>query len=674
MRRSVCYCEPNIAFAGETNTWTFVYTSSIDLPKGTKFKFDILSKGRGIDWEVPTTNLKQNACVIFAKLEDGKILQAKAIDSPNCFTPSFEFVLSSKLESGSPLSIVMGSSKGTKNGGITAQALAQRRRSFHLYIDPKGKGYNEEPEVFTLDVKGNKLKTIRVLSPSFVTRNKRFDVIVRFEDEYGNLTNNADPETLIELSYENLRENLNWKLFIPETGFISLPNLYFNEPGVYKIQLLNTQTKERFYSAPIMCFAENAKNLFWGELHGESEKVDSTENIENYLRHFRDDKALNFCAMSPFESQEETPNEIWKLITQNVLEFDEPDRFTAFLGLQWVGAKGQEGIRQIIYTKDGKQILRKKDPKYSSLEKIYKTFSPKEIISIPSFTMGKVYDFDFSKFNPEYERVVEIYNSWGSSECSQKEGNPLPIMAEGKGGIGESIEGSIQKALQKNCRFGFVAGGMDDRGVYSTCYASDQVQYPPGLTAILSQEHTKAAIAEALYNRNCYATTGERIIVGFTLAGLPMGSETTTAVKYGLKVNRHLNGYVAGTAKIAKIEIIRNGKVIKTIDDINAYSTNFTYDDLMPLEKVVIHNKEKKASDSKPPFVYYYIRVTQEDGHMAWSSPIWVDLVEGATVQKAARRPLLKSAKKPLILDLEDDEDDEEEETLDEDDDDYDDA
>ena len=30
-----------------------------------------------------------------------------------------------------------------------------------------------------------------------------------------------------------------WKLFIPETGFITLPNLYFNEPGVYKIQLKN---------------------------------------------------------------------------------------------------------------------------------------------------------------------------------------------------------------------------------------------------------------------------------------------------------------------------------------------------------------------------------------------------------------------------------------------------
>ena len=78
--------------------------------------------------------------------------------------------------------------------------------------------------------------------------------IVRFEDEFGNLTNNAPEDTLIELSHEHLRENLNWKLFVPETGFISLPNLYFNEAGIYTIQLVNSKTKEIFRSAPISVF------------------------------------------------------------------------------------------------------------------------------------------------------------------------------------------------------------------------------------------------------------------------------------------------------------------------------------------------------------------------------------------------------------------------------------
>lgn len=651
MRRSICYSEPNTALAGEKNTWLFVYTAATPLPKGAKLKFDIQSKGRDIDWELPSVNLKKTSNVIFGHLENGKILQAKEIAVPDNYAPQYEFVLPTELPAGGAFSIVIGSpdghAKNEKTHGNKAQQNTQRRRSFLLYIDPVGKGNYQDAETFTIDIRGNILKSIRVLSPSFITRNKRFDVIVRFEDEFGNLTSNAPEDTLIELSHEHLRENLNWKLFIPETGFISLPNLYINEPGDYTIQLLNTKTKEVFRSPPIKCFNENNKHLFWGLLHGESERIDSTENIESCLRHFRDEKALNFYGTSSFENQEETTNELWKLITQNIGDFDEADRFTTLTGFQWVGTNSSEGLRHMIYNKDLKQILRKKDPKYSTLKKIYKAFNPKEMISIPSFTMAKGYEYDFKDYDPEFERVVEIYNAWGSSECTAKEGNLRPIAVEGKKGLTETANGSIQNALQRNCRFGFVAGGLDDRGIFSDLFEGDQIQYSPGLTAIIATEHTRAAIFEALYNRSCYATTGERIVVGLSIAGSPMGSELSTLTKHGLLVNRHLVGYVAGTTQLEKVEIIRNGKVIHTIIP-EGYSTNFTYDDMVPLEKAIID-----AKDKKPPFAYYYIRALQQDGHMAWSSPIWVDYVPGSATGKSKIKALPPKGKKVQIIEEE---------------------
>lgn len=659
MRRSICYCEPNGASAGEINTWTFVYTPSISLPKGTRLRFDLASKGRDIDWEVPSANLKKGNNVIFARLENGKILQAKEVDNPESFTPFYDFLLTSELEAGSTFSIIVGDPSGNskdKKQGNRAQNNAQRRRTFLLSIDTVGKGHFGDPEVFSMDVRGNRLSAIRVLTPSFVARNKRFDVIVRFEDEFGNLTNDAPEDTLIELSHEHLRENLKWKLFVPETGFIALPNLYFNEPGIYTIQLVNTKNKSVFRSPPIKCFSENNRHLFWGLIHGESERIDSTENIESCLRHFRDDKALNFFATSSFESQEETPNETWKNIVQNVTEFDENDRFSTFLSVQWIGESKEEGMRQLLFTKDNKQIVRRKDPKYTTLKKIYKSFTPKELISIPSFTMGKGLDFDFSNFNPEFERVVEIYNAWGSSECTKKEGNPKPILSRGKSGVQEAADGSIQKALQKNCRFGFVAGGLDDRGAYTDFFDSDQEQYSPGLTAIITPEHSRASLAEALYNRSCYATTGEHIILGLYVAGASMGSEISTANKQGLLINRHLSGYVAGTTDLKHVELIRNGKVIKTFTA-DGYSLDFTYDDMTPLEKVAFPSKDKA-----PPFVYYYLRVTQEDGHMAWSSPIWVDLLPPAprdTSKKAAKGAKLATPPPEAIEDDLDEDDDE---------------
>ncbi|MDP1879649.1 MAG: DUF3604 domain-containing protein [Parachlamydiaceae bacterium] len=657
MRRSICYCEPAYALAGESKTWKFIFVLSSKLPKGARLKFDLQSNGREIDWEIPTVNMKKSENVIYALLPNGKILSPSEIEVQDSIVPQFEFVLGAPLNAGDTIMIIIGSkdleSPKKEKGGNRAQTTSQRRRPFLLYIDPTGKGYFDEPEVFTMDVRGSKLSNLRILTPSFVVKNKRFDVVVRFEDEYGNLTNNAPEDTLIELSHEYIRENLNWKLFVPETGFISLPNLYFNEEGIYTIKLTINNTKKEFCSSPIKCFSASERQLFWGLLHGESDRFDSTENIENCLRHIRDDKAFNFFGVSPFESIEETPNDVWKQISQNITEFNEDERFNTFIGFQWAGEPKSEGVRVLVYNKDSKPILRKKELKSNTLKKIHKSFAPKEIISIPSFTMAKGAEYSFDQFDPDYERVVEIYNAWGSSEMSKKEGNSRPITSTN--GYTEYAEGSIQKALARNCRFGFVAGGLDDRGIYGDLFESDQEQYSPGLTAIIATAQTKEAMMEAIYQRSCYATTGERIIVGLYLAGVPMGKEISTAEKPGLVMNRHLSGYVAGTTKLKTVEIIRNGKVIHSYQP-NNYSLEFAYDDLTPLEKVTISTKDKK-----PPFAYYYLRVIQEDGHIAWSSPIWVDYIPLSSLPKTQNKRLQsKPVVQPETLAMEFDDEDEE--------------
>lgn len=665
MRRSICYTEPSVALAGEVNTWKFIYTTATKLPKGTRIKFDLMSQGRPIDWESPETNLRKTSNVIYMRVDDGKPIPAKEVEVPERYEPQYEFILPDAVAAGSNINIIIGSPKDKENtfvkSGTQAQLTSQRRRTFLLYIDTTGKGRFAEPEMFHMDIKGNELKTIKILAPSFVVKNRRFDVIVRFEDEYGNLTNNAPEDTLIDLSYENIRDNLNWKLFVPETGFLTVPNLYFNEEGVFTVKLRDTHTKADYYSSPIKCFAENDKHLYWGLLHGESERYDSTENIESCLRHMRDEKGLHYYGLSPFESAEETSNEIWKSCVQNAIEFDEADRFSTIIGCQWSGKAGDEGVRQFIYTKEAKQIIRKKEAKYGTLSKIYKTFTPKELISIPTFTMGKGHHFNFKNFDPEFERVVEIYNAWGSSECSKKDGNLTPINGNGKNGVKEAAEGAIQDALQKNCRFGFVAGGLDDRGIYSNFFDSDQDQFHPGLTAIISKEHSRTALTDALYRRSCYATTGKRFIVGFFIANVGMGQEVSTADKHGLLFNRHISGYVAGSAPLTKVEIIRNGEVIKTFQS-DTYHMNIEYDDMDPIEKVLID-----AKDKKPPFVYYYLRITQADGHMAWASPIWIDFEPRKIVPKpVVKKPIKPIVKEELIDFSIDDEEDEEDDEFDE--------
>lgn len=623
MRRSICITEPNIALAGEENLWRFCFVTSQSLPEKTVLRFDPLTTGKEGEWELPQTSPRNKENLIWLTLPDGKNLPGKEVDD-KMGNKQYEFVLPKDVTQGEKLIFHIGDAEQTKDrrSGNRCQEFIQRRRPFHLYIDPKGKKDFKDPEIFTLDVKGNKLQNIRVIAPSVVFKNSRFDVFVRFEDSFGNLTGNAPENTLVELSYTQLRENLNWKLFVPETGFLTLPNLYFNEPGLYRLKLTNLNTKEEFLSAPIHCYLEEGNQQFWGILHGETNRYDMVENIESALRHFRDDHALQFFATSTREDANETSSDDWKLISSQVSEFNEEERFVTMLGFQWEGEPSVEGIRHMIYSKDNKQLLRKKDLKSNNLKKIYKSHTPKELLSIPCLTMGKGHSFNFDDYNPEFERVVEIYSAWGSCETTAKKGNERPLNGTGKKGIGEVEEGSITKALMNGCRFGFVAGGMDSKGSFASMKENDQESYSAGLTAILAPEYSRDALFQALYNRSCYATTGARILISFNIAGKPMGSEITTKSKPGLSFNRHMHGFVAGTTEIEEIVIFRNGVEFKKMTDMPDH-IDLEVDDSDPIDKVSV------SSTLIPnPYVFYYMRVKQVDGHIAWSSPIWVDIIE----------------------------------------------
>lgn len=622
MRRAITYTHPKVALTGETRTWKFVYTSAVNLSKGARLKFDLESQGREFDWQVPQVNLKKQENLIWMEIPSQKVVEAREVAIPKSSLPQFEFTLPEEVKAGEEVAIFMGTPNKEEEQikGNRSQFHLFRRRAFQLYVDPKGKGEYKECDTFHLDVRGNCLHAIRVVCPSIIGKNQRFDVVVRFEDRYGNLTGNAPKDTLIAFSYERLRENINWKLFVPETGFINLPNLYFNEEGVYRIKLTNLKTKESFFSDPIKCFLECERPLYWGRFHGETIFYNATSSIESCLRHIRDEEALQFFASSPFEKEEETSPEVWKGISSYIAEFNEDERFTTFLGFQWEGTPNEEGLRQLLYFKDNKPLLRRKESKGNNLKKIYKSHTTKDFLSIPTFTMGKESSFDFENFSPEYERVVEIYNAWGSSECTKAEGNPRPITSTSKKGVREVAEGSIRRALNRNCRFGFVAGGLDDRGCFKEFFDNKQTQYSPGLTAVLSKNHTREGIIQALNRRSCYATTGPRIIAGLYVANHPMGSELNTKAKPGLLYNRHLSGHVVGLKPIKEVLLIRNGSPLRTFTPKDVIY-DFTFDDDEMLDKIAL-----KGGEELPPFIYYYMRVEQEDGHLAWTSPIWVDL------------------------------------------------
>ena len=111
------------------------------------------------------------------------------------------------------------------------------------------------------------------------------------------------------------------------------------------------------------------------------------------------------------------------------------------------------------------------------------------------------------------------------------------------------------------------------------------------------------------------------MILGLQIAGFNMGSEIDTKNRPGLEFNRHITGYCIGTQPLSEVVLIRNGVVLHHFPITNE-KCEFEYDDSESLSQVVLDPKNPERS----PFAYYYLRAVQKDGHIAWSSPIWVDL------------------------------------------------
>ncbi len=160
---------------------------------------------------------------------------------------------------------------------------------------------------------------------------------------------------------------------------------------------------------------------------------------------------------------------------------------------------------------------------------------------------------------------------------------------------------SIQDAFRLGWRLGFVAG-TDNHQAYPTQLSGHYT----GMTCFLADELTRESVWDAMDQRRIPATTGVQIVCDYTVNGLPMGAEGHRGVKDPVFFSAALHG----TAPIERVEIISNGEIV--------WQNNpGTWD-------VVLREVALPAGDSS---AHYYLRLRQVDGHRAWLSPVWLDVV-----------------------------------------------
>jgi hypothetical protein len=192
---------------------------------------------------------------------------------------------------------------------------------------------------------------------------------------------------------------------------------------------------------------------------------------------------------------------------------------------------------------------------------------------------------DWRDNSPDFEPVVEIYQ--GHRHNYEHLGAPRsPTQATQIGGYEPA--GFIWNALEKGYRLGFEC-------------SSDHISTHMSYAVLLTDDISRQGVIDAFRKRHSYGAT-DNIILAVRSGGHIMGDEFETAERPTLDI------VVQGTAPIAKLHVIRDNKYVYTTE---------------PNEpEVKLRYTDTAAATGK--LHYYYVRIEQADGSLAWASPMWI--------------------------------------------------
>jgi hypothetical protein len=145
----------------------------------------------------------------------------------------------------------------------------------------------------------------------------------------------------------------------------------------------------------------------------------------------------------------------------------------------------------------------------------------------------------------------------------------------------------VWNAWKKGYKIGVIASSDH----YST-HISYAMVYTPA--------QTRQAIFDSILRRHTYGAT-DNIVLEFWLGDRFMGDDFAATEPQTIKVK------VIGTAPVEAIHLIRDG--------------NYIHKTSPGTEKAEMEYRDNDAGRGRH---WYYVRVEQRNGELAWSSPIWV--------------------------------------------------
>jgi hypothetical protein len=198
---------------------------------------------------------------------------------------------------------------------------------------------------------------------------------------------------------------------------------------------------------------------------------------------------------------------------------------------------------------------------------------------------------DWRDNDPDLEPVVEIYQ--GDRQNYEEPNAPMAANGPGDSVGGYQPAGYVWNAFAKGYRLGFEV-------------SSDHVSTHLSYAVALVEQPTRAAILDAFRRRHTYGAN-DNIVLDVRCGDHVMGDQFTQKSLPSLAI------HVEGTARIARLDIVRQ---------VDRAVPTYVYAG-KPGQRTVSLTWTDQAA--QPGAVnMYYVRIQQEDGKLAWASPLWI--------------------------------------------------
>lgn len=634
----ITHADPAYATAGERGQWRVPFRLSKDVAAGSKLKVQLWGgRNNRIVFEQPQTDDPGADAYIAAELGDGTRLTLREDDTrkkPGTYV--LEGWNAAGLKAGDTLVVILGDKSGG-GGGSKASTQHGKDKFFVLYSVPSddaeqklpnwtgGNIWNSETARYmvaacTMHVLGAEPAVLRAYAPAQCRPGEEVAITIRPEDKYGNAA--AESVKSVDVLLEG--EQLPVRIERIEDCTALRAHVKLAVAGTHRLVVREPESGMEVVTNPVLCReADVGQDIYWGMIHGHTEMSDGTGSLETYFHQLRHEVGLDFCAPGDHDHLFETPDELWKVTCEAVKRWNVPGEFVTFPGYEWAKwRQNGDGDRNVYFPVDDRPMYRSDDSEYPAPPDLFRVLKEKgeKAIVIPHHPGHRGNFCDYKDHGPEFERLVEIFQTRGGYECSEEDGNPVP---ERKVMGGPYVDGFVRRALALGWRIGFTAGGDDHSGHWGTefLFGGSAGAYKQGLMSVEAEARTREAIWDALYERRVVATTGTRMLLHYELDGSPMGSELRVADQPGLAGKRALFVEFHGTGELDRIDIIRNNKEVHTVPGDGTKDLSFTWEDTDPIDEI----RMPAAKFCDHPFTFYYVRAVQKDNEVAWASPVWID-------------------------------------------------